>query len=99
MHKNGWRKGRQVAVKGKYKGKRYKRLRTSHRRTLSLATILNNGVKPLSRFRESKAYLLKNRNLSHDDIWLGARNFRVLTRYNNSTSYGMAIHLVAEHVK
>ena len=99
MHKNGWKKGRVVAVPAKFKGKRYKGLKTTHRRTLPLSTIKKNGIKPLGYFNESKAYLLKNRNLTHDDLWLGAKNFRVLTRYNNSTSYGMAIHLIAEHVK
>ncbi|NOR55502.1 MAG: murein transglycosylase [Sulfurovum sp.] len=99
MHKNGWRKGAVVAVPTRFKGKRFKGLKTSHRRTLSLATIKKAGVKPLKSFPESRAYLLKNRNLDHDDIYLGAKNFRVLTRYNNSTSYGMAIHLIAEHVK
>jgi len=99
MHKNGWRKGALVAVPTEFKGKCYTELKTSHRQTLPLATILKHGIKPLSHFNESKAYLLKNRNLTHDDIWLGAKNFRVLTRYNNSTSYGMAIHLIAEAVK
>lgn len=99
MHKNKWRKGALVAVPTEFKGKRYSRLKTSHRRTLPLTTILKHGIKPLGRFNESKAYLLKNRNLTHDDIWLGARNFKVLTRYNNSTSYGMAIHLIAQAVK
>lgn len=99
MNKNGWRKGALVAVPTKFKGKRYTRLKTSHRRTLPMSTILKHGIKPLGKFNESKAYLLKNRNTTHDDIWLGAKNFRVLTRYNNSTSYGMAIHLIAESVK
>lgn len=99
MHKNGWQKGAQVAVATRFKGKRYTRLKTSHRRMLPLKTILKHGITPLKPFKESKAYLLKNRNLTHDDIWLGAKNFRVLTRYNNSTSYGMAIHLIAEAVK
>ena len=99
MYKNGWEKGAQVAVPTKFKGKRYTKLKTSHRRTLPLKTILKHGIKPLKPFNQSKAYLLKNRNLTHDDIWLGAKNFRVLTRYNNSTSYGMAIHLIAEAIK
>ena len=96
MHKNKWRKGALVAIPTTFKGKRYTRLKTSHRRTLPMATILKHGIKPQGKFNESKAYLLKNRNTTHDDIWLGAKNFRVLTRYNNSTSYGMAIHLIAE---
>jgi membrane-bound lytic murein transglycosylase B len=99
MHKNGWKKGAQVAVPTTFKGKRYTRLKTSHKRMLPLKTILRYGITPLEPFEEPKAYLLKNRNLTHDDIWLGAKNFRVLTRYNNSTSYGMAIHLIAQAVK
>lgn len=99
MHKNGWQKGLVVAVPTKFKGKRYRRLKTSHRRTLPLRTILRSGIKPLAPFHQKRAYLLKNRNRTHDDIWLGGRNFKVLTRYNNSTSYGMAIHLIAQYVK
>ena len=99
MHKNGWKKGALVAVPASYKGKRYKGLKTSHRKTLPLSTILKHGIKSKKPFTESRAYLLKNRNLTHDDLWLGAKNFRVLTRYNNSTSYGMAIHLIAQYVK
>jgi membrane-bound lytic murein transglycosylase B len=99
MHKNGWEKNAPVAVPTTFEGKRYTKLKTSHRQTLPLKTILNHGITPVKKFNEPKAYLLKNSNLTHDDIWLGAKNFRVLTRYNNSTSYGMAIHLIAEAVK
>jgi membrane-bound lytic murein transglycosylase B len=30
---------------------------------------------------------------------MGGKNFRVLTRYNNATTYGIAIHLIAQQVK
>lgn len=99
MHQNGWKKGALVAVPTEFKGKRYTELKTGHRRTFPLSTILKHSIKPLDHFNEPNAYLLMNSNLTHDDIWLGAKNFRVLTRYNNSTSYGMAIHLIAESVK
>ncbi|PTB87749.1 murein transglycosylase, partial [cyanobacterium G8-9] len=99
MHKNGWEKDALVAVPAKYKGQRFHQLKTSHRKTIALKTIKEHGIKPLKPFNEPQAYLLKNHNLTHDDLWLGGRNFKVLTRYNNSTSYGMAIHLIAEHVK
>ena len=99
MHKNGWRNGRVVAVATSFKGKRFNRLKTSHRRTLAVSTIYKAGVRPKKPFPESRAYLLKNRNKTHDDVYLGGKNLRVLTRYNNSTSYGMAIHLIAQSVK
>jgi membrane-bound lytic murein transglycosylase B len=99
MHKNGWKNGRVVAVPTSYKGKRYSRLKTSHRKTIDTKTIYKSGVKPKKRFNEPRAYLLKTRNTTHDDIYMGGKNFRVLTRYNNSTSYGVAIFLIAEEVK
>ncbi|PHS40394.1 MAG: murein transglycosylase [Sulfurovum sp.] len=99
MHKNKWRNRHVVAVATSFKGKRFKKLKTSHRRTLSTKTIYRAGIKPLKPFNESKAYLLKTRNTTHDDIYMGGKNFRVLTRYNNSTSYGVAIHLIAQSVK
>ena len=99
MHKNSWKNSRVVAVATNFKGKRFKRLKTTHRRSISTKSILRAGIKPLKPFNESKAYLLKLRNKTHDEIWMGGRNFRVLTRYNNSTNYGMAIHLIAQEVK
>jgi len=99
MHKKGWVKGAVVAVPTNFKGKRFKKLRTSHKKRFSVSYLRKMGIKPLEPFNESKAYLLKTRNRDHDDIWMGGRNFRVLTKYNNSTSYGMAIHLIAQHVK
>jgi len=99
MHKKGWVKGAVVAVPTNFNGKRFKTLRTSHKKRYSVSYLRKMGIKPTEPFNENKAYLLKNRNRDHDDIWMGGRNFRVLTKYNNSTSYGMAIHLIAQHVK
>jgi len=98
MHKNGWRNGHVVAVPTNFKGKRFTRLKTSHRHTLLTKSILKAGIKPLKAFYESRAYLLKLRHATHDEIWMAGRNFRVLTRYNSATTYGMAIHLIAQSV-
>ena len=99
MSKKGWKKGAVVAVPTNFSGKRFKKLRTSHKKKFSVSYLKKHGIKATEPFNESKAYLLKNRNTTHDDIWMAGKNFRVLTRYNNSTSYGMAIHLIAQEVK
>lgn len=99
MHKKGWRKGRTVAVPARFKGKRYRGLKTGYKRTYTLSKLRRHGVTPKQRFNESKASLLKLRNNTHDELWLGAKNFNVLTRYNASTNYGMAIHKIAQAVK
>ena len=99
MNKEGWVKGAVVAVPTNFSGKRFKKLKTSHKKKYSVSYLKKKGIKPTEYFNESKAYLLKNRNSTHDDIWMAGKNFRVLTKYNNSTSYGMAIHLIAQEVK
>jgi len=100
MHTHNWRKNGVTAVAAKYKGgKRFKHLKTSRKRMLALSTIRKAGVKALEPFPYSKAYLLKTRNKTHDDVWLGGKNFRVLIRYNNSTNYGIAIHLIAKAIQ
>ena len=100
MHKNRWKKGMPAAVPATYKGgKRFTRLKTSHKRMLPMNTIRKAGVTPSKPFPWHKAYLVKTRNKTHDDLWLGTTNFRILTRYNNSANYGVAIYLIAESVK
>ena len=99
MHKNGWRNGHVVAVATNFNGKRFTRLKTSHKHTIPTKNIRRAGIKPLALFNEPKAYLIKLRNKTHDDVWMAGRNFRVLTRYNNAATYGMAIHLIAQNVK
>ena len=99
MHKKGWVQGAVVAVPTNFNGIRFKKLRTSHKKKFSVSYLKKKGIIPTEPFYESKAYLLKNRNKDHDDIWMAGKNFRVLTKYNNSTSYGMAIHIIAQSVK
>ncbi|RUM71194.1 MAG: murein transglycosylase [Sulfurovum sp.] len=99
MHHHGWHNHNVVAVPTNFKGKRFNALHTSHKRTISTKRILHAGIRPLQPFNEPRAYLLKLRNNTHDDVWMAGKNFRVLTKYNNASTYGMAIHLIAQQVK
>lgn len=99
MHQNGWRNGMSVAVKTNFADNRHNGITPSHKYTYDMETLNQNGIYATEEFGESRAYLLRLRNDTHDDLWLGGRNFRVLTRYNNAATYGMAIHLIAQSVK
>jgi membrane-bound lytic murein transglycosylase B len=100
MHKNKWKNGMCAAVTTNWKGGRYnKPLRPSKKKRYRLNTLKKYGIKPTQRFPQPHAYLLRTRNKTHDDLYLGTSNFSVIRRYNNATTYCLAIHLIADHVK
>lgn len=99
MQQNGWKQDAQVAVRADFKGKRYKGLKTGYKTSYTLSKLRNFSVTPKSPYPFRKARLIKLRDQNHDELWLGAPNFRVLVRYNPSSNYAMAIHKIAQHVK
>ena len=99
MRQNGWQNDKCVAVRTNFKDKRYSGITPTHKKQYALKTLNNQGIYATEPFEENSAYLLRLRNATHDELWLGGANFRVLTRYNNAATYGMAIHLIAEAVK
>ena len=99
MHQNGWQNGKVVTVKAVDKGSRYSGLRTGYNKLYSLNDLAKYGITPKKKFDEEIASLLQLRGKNRDELWLGAKNFRVLTNYNNSTNYGMAIHNIAQMIK
>ncbi len=99
MHRKGWKKGGVVAVPTNFKGTTFNTLKSSRKKKYRLSILKKYGIYPTQPFNESKGYLLKVRDHDHDEVWIGGSNFRVLTRYNNSTAYGLGIHLIAESLK
>ena len=99
MHTKGWRRGKVVAVPAHYKGKRFRALRTGFKTRYNVKGLKKYGITPAQPYPYRKASLLKLHNKTHDELWLGAPNFRILTAYNASTNYGMAIHLIARSLK
>ena len=98
MHVNGWENARRITVQAMYKEKRYEGLTTGFDKIYTIDKLKANGVSPILFFPESSASLLQIRDTNHDELWLGAQNFRVLTAYNNSTNYAMAIHQIAQRL-
>jgi len=99
---NGWKPSiSQVAVRAKYKGYRFKRLKTGYKTKYSLNKLIRKyKIKPRVKFRPySPVSLIKLERGGYDELWLGSHNFRVITTYNHSAHYGMAVHQLAKTVK
>jgi len=95
---NGWRKGEPVAIRVHYKGNRFYGLKTGykhwyHRRDLK-------GITPVRPWDyHKKVCLIKLDRKRYDELWYGAKNFFVITRYNHSSYYAMAVHQLAQKIE
>ncbi len=99
LRKNGWRKGGKVAVKTNFRGRSFKKLYCSYKSKYRISKLKRLGIRAIKRFPYRWAYLLKLRYKHHQEIWLGGKNFRVITTYNHSTNYGMGIYLLAKRIR
>jgi len=96
LHQKGWQRNGEIAVKSTFGGKRFKRLHTGYNRKYALARLKKEQIEPQSHFKTQMPYLIKLRDSDRDEIWLGAANFRVITRYNPSSNYAMAIYKISK---
>ncbi len=101
FHANGWQAGGAVAVKTRITGKRYlsmpKQSLKPHR---SLAQFEHDGVYPAKPFPASeKATLISLAGKNGVEYWLGFHNFYVITRYNTSSLYAMAVYQLSDWIR
>ena len=96
--KNGWRSGEPVATRVSYEGKRFRRYKTGYKKTYERKYL--KGIAPKSWWDyNGKVRLIKLEKKKYDELWYGAKNFFVITRYNHSSYYAMAVHQLAEKIK
>jgi len=100
--RNGWNRYiNQVAIRAKYRGNRFKRLKTGYKTKYSQYKLRRKyKIKPRKKMSYSgPVSLVRLNRATHDELWFGTHNFRVLTTYNHSTHYGMAVFQLAKEVK
>lgn len=98
FRKHGWKPGRPVAVLASTEGSQYRKIKHSYKKTHSLSKMQSNGIYPLGPM-DSSVRLLKMSTYSGDEVWLAGHNFYVITRYNHSSKYAMAVHQLAQAIK
>jgi len=100
--RNGWNRNiSQVAVRAKYRGNRFKRLKTGYKTKYSQYKLRRkHGITPRTKLHyRGPVSLIKLPRASYDELWFGTHNFRVITTYNHSTFYGMAVFKLGQAVK
>lgn len=92
--KNGWRTGELVATRVSYKGKRFNAYKTGYKTSYERKHL--KGIAPKKHWDyQGKVRLIKLNKKKYDELWYGAKNFFVITRYNHSDYYAMAVHQLA----
>lgn len=97
--RHGWKKGEPVvgpALVGKSAKKLGGKKMKPHK---SIAEFKKAGVKPRHHYADdAKATLLKFDGKNGEEYWLGLQNFYVITRYNHSPLYAMAVYQLSQIV-
>lgn len=100
--KNGWRPGQPVASPASVSGGRYSALvsRQLSQPRYSVASLRDQGVTPLEPVSNGQnAMLLELEGRDGPEYWLGYDNFFVITRYNRSKLYAMAVHQLSREIR
>ncbi len=99
LKQNGWKKGEKVATRVSYDGNRFTKYKTGYNKKYNRASLV--GIKPKYGKWDynDKVRLIKLNRATHDELWYGARNFYIITRYNQSAYYAMSVHQLAEKIK
>ena len=100
LKKHGWQSGKPVASRARVSGIKYEQaLSTGLKPDKKLSKVQSSGwsapnVVPPS----SKVLAMKLKGQEGSEYWLGMNNFYVITRYNRSRMYALAVHQLAEAV-
>lgn len=97
---HGWRRAKPVATPALATSPRATTLAAGFDTQYTLASLATQGIRPrVTNFTASRARLLRLSTYQGDEYWLGHQNFYVLTRYNHSTHYAMAVYQLAQAIK
>ncbi len=98
---HGWKKGEPVTVKVSVEGDSYlPALTPGLEPDISESDLQQYGIKSSSTFKKGeKLKLLELELEKNNEYWLAHNNFYVITRYNHSHLYAMAVYQLAMEIK
>ncbi|MBL1141819.1 MAG: lytic murein transglycosylase B [Proteobacteria bacterium] len=101
FYEHGWSKGKPVTVKVKVEGNAYKQaLKRGLAPDINSSDIKKFGIITNSIFEENeKLKLFEYEQEKDNEYWLAHNNFYVITRYNHSHLYAMAVYQLAMEIK
>ena len=99
LNRQKWNNSLPIVVKANVVGNGFRRLRSGYKSFYSLKTLSNFGITPKEPFFGNGAYFIRLKSNRYYDIYLGDRDYRIITKYNASKAYATAIALYAKEMK
>ncbi|WP_028388715.1 lytic murein transglycosylase B [Legionella fairfieldensis] len=102
FHKHGWQMNQGIAQPAQVQGGSYKRINTTNKQAAYRVKQLEAaGIKPLTAAANtpSRVGLIELTTQTGQEFWLAYPNFYVITRYNSSPQYAMAVYLLSLQLK
>ncbi len=99
FHRHGWRTGDEVAVRARIAGEyQPENINKVVKPYMDLSALADQGFTPVdeSLSADTRAIPLKLQGRKGVEFWLGLHNFYVITRYNTSFRYAMAVNQLSE---
>ncbi len=103
FHRHGWKPDEPVTSRAKPSGNGYEGMIVKTRKDLkpkhTLTQILAAGITAEQPFTgDQPATLMKFEAVDGDEFWVGLHNFYVITRYNHSALYAMAVYQLSREI-
>ena len=97
--RHGWRNGDPVVSRAKVSESARSQASKRMRPEKTIAEYKQMGIEPLTNFNDNEsAILLGLEGKNGQEYWLGLYNFYVITRYNHSPLYAMAVYQLGQAV-
>lgn len=99
---HGWQPKQPIVHNAWVKGKAYKSFISSitEKPKYSLQLLTNNKIYPNANLKKTDKFsLIELDTGKNKEYWLGAENFYVITRYNHSYNYAMAVYQLGMEIK
>lgn len=96
----GWQAGQPVVARAQVRGEEFKNFLGGVMPNTTLASFKEKGVTVAETIApDQQAVLLEYQGESNPEYWLGLQNFYVITRYNRSPLYAMAVYQLAQEIR
>jgi membrane-bound lytic murein transglycosylase B len=101
LHEHGWDLGATVTLRAKVTGTRYESvIEKGLKPEMSVKKLRIDGITPSKPLPgDTLAALISLDQENGPEYWLGLNNFYVITRYNHSPLYAMAVYQLSEEIR